>query len=141
MEYSCLKTLANKHRSKISKVRKKYKDGKGSWCIPYETKKGMKHLYFVKYSDCKSKVSNDTIPTVARDLAHYTTTLEKRLKAKRCELCGTTDAKQFEVHHVNKVKNLKGKKKWEIIMIAKRRKTLIVCHECHMAIHHGDKKK
>ncbi|WP_418658245.1 hypothetical protein, partial [Clostridioides difficile] len=26
------------------------------------------------------------------------------------------------------------------IMIAKRRKTIVVCHKCHMAIHHGEKK-
>ncbi|WP_417282084.1 hypothetical protein, partial [Clostridioides difficile] len=25
-------------------------------------------------------------------------------------------------------------------MIAKRRKTIVVCHKCHMAIHHSEKK-
>lgn len=140
MEYSCLKTLANKHRSKISKIRKMYRDKKGSWCIPYETKKGMKYRYFVKYSDCKSKICLDAIPMVTRNLAHYTTTLESRLKAKVCELCGDTESEEYEIHHVNKVKNLKGKLKWEIIMIAKRRKTLVVCHKCHVTIHHGNKK-
>ncbi|WP_330402077.1 group II intron reverse transcriptase/maturase, partial [Clostridioides difficile] len=29
MEYSCLKTLAGKHRSKVSKIRAMYKDGTG----------------------------------------------------------------------------------------------------------------
>ena len=64
------------------------------------------------------------------------TTIDDRLKAKVCELCGKTDGR-LEVHHVNKVKNLKGKEPWEKVMIAKRRKTLVVCYDCHQKIHHG----
>ena len=64
------------------------------------------------------------------------TTIDDRLKARVCELCSRTDVK-LEVHHVNKVKNLKGKEPWEQVMIAKRRKTLAVCHDCHQKIHHG----
>ena len=63
-------------------------------------------------------------------------TIEKRLKACKCELCGTTDSPCFEIHHINKLKNLKGKLPWEVAMIAKRRKTLVVCHNCHVMIHH-----
>lgn len=40
MEYSCLKTLAAKHRCTIPKIKEIFKDGKGKWCIPYETKQG-----------------------------------------------------------------------------------------------------
>ena len=61
-----------------------------------------------------------------------------KLKACRCELCSYEGKdKKYEVHHVNKVKNLKGKEPWEVVMIAKRRKTLVVCHDCHQKIHHG----
>lgn len=141
MEYSCLKTLADKHRSKISKVRGMYKDGTGEWGIPYQTKKGMKRMYFAKYSDCKGKRFTDIIPQQAKNHSHNTTTFESRLKAKKCEVCGCMDSDKYEIHHVNKVKNLKGKTKWEQIMIAKRRKTIVVCHKCHMAIHHGEKKE
>lgn len=63
-------------------------------------------------------------------------TLENRLKAHICELCGATDGKFYEVHHINKLKNLKGKKKWELAMIAKKRKTLIVCRKCHRSVIH-----
>ncbi len=140
MEYSCLKTLADKHRSKISKIRKMFKDGKGQWGIPYETKKGQKRMYFVKYRDCTSKTCNDSIFHAARNNTNHTTTFESRLKAKMCEVCGSTDSDKYVIHHVNKVKNLKGKQKWEKIMIAKRRKTMVVCHKCHMVIHHGEKR-
>lgn len=63
-------------------------------------------------------------------------TLENRLKAKVCELCGTTESDHYEVHHINKLKNLKGKERWEIAMIAKHRKTLVVCRDCHRSIIH-----
>ena len=61
--------------------------------------------------------------------------LEKRLKARICELCGTTESERYEIHHINKLKNLKGKEPWEIAMLAKRRKTLVVCEHCHHLIH------
>ncbi len=67
--------------------------------------------------------------------AHSITTLESRLCAHKCELCGTTEAEHYEVHHVNKLKNLDGKRYWEKVMIAKRRKTLVLCRECHHKIH------
>ena len=140
MEYSCLKTLAGKHRSKVSKIRAMYKDGTGKWAIPYETKTGIKKMYFANYADCKGKKFTDIIPQTAKNYSHDVTTLESRLKAKICEVCGCTDSDRYEIHHVNKVKNLKGKSKWEKVMIAKRRKTIVVCHKCHMAIHHGEKK-
>ena len=140
MEYSCLKTLAGKHRSKVSKIRAMYKDGTGKWAIPYETKTGIKKMYFANYSDCKGKKFTDIIPQTAKNYSHDVTTLESRLKAKLCEVCGCTESDRYEIHHVNKVKTLKGKSEWEKIMIAKRRKTIVVCHKCHMAIHHGEKK-
>ena len=63
------------------------------------------------------------------------TPLEKRLKARICELCGTTESERYEIHHINKLKNLKGKEPWEIAMLAKRRKTIVVCEHCHHLIH------
>lgn len=136
MEYSCLKTLADKHKCTISKVIDSFKDGTGKWGVPYETKQGMKRCYFARYADCKGKNDVTDIMSNAAVMHGYSrTTLEQRLKAKVCELCGATDSDCYEIHHVNKVKNLKGKQKWEEIMIAKRRKTLVVCKKCHIAIH------
>jgi len=56
------------------------------------------------------------------------------LKAEKCEMCGMTGEK-LEFHHVNKVKNLKGRVLWEQMMLAKRRKTLAVCESYHNTIH------
>lgn len=46
------------------------------------------------------------------------------------------------MHHVKKLKDLenngrKDKPEWMKRMIAMRRKTLAVCHECHAKIHSG----
>ncbi|HIE8424783.1 group II intron reverse transcriptase/maturase, partial [Clostridioides difficile] len=100
----------------------------------------IKKMYFANYADCKGKKFTDIVPQTAKNYSHDVTTLESRLKAKICEVCGCTDSDRYEIHHVNKVKNLKGKSEWEKVMIAKRRKTIVVCHKCHMAIHHGEKK-
>lgn len=136
MKYSCLKTLASKHKSSISKVVTMFKDGKGDWGIPYETKAGAKRRYFANYIDCKeAKNPTDIISNAAIVYGQSVTTLEKRLKAKVCELCGTTESDHYEIHHVNKLKNLKGSQPWEIAMLAKRRKTLVVCRKCHHEIH------
>lgn len=112
-------------------------DGTGKWGIPYETKQGNKRRYFANYADCKGKgPATDYISNAAVVYGYAVNTLENRLKAKVCELCGTTESDHYEVHHINKLKNLKGKERWEIAMIAKHRKTLVVCRDCHRSIIH-----
>lgn len=138
MEYSCLKTLAWKHRCKLSKIYDKYRIGAKRWGIPYDTKSGKKMRKLTKFNEVDGKRCEDVIPTIITIIANSRTTIDSRLKACRCELCGYEGKdRKYEIHHVNKVKNLKGKEEWERVMIAKRRKTLTVCHECHMKIHHG----
>jgi len=135
MEYSCLKTLANKHRMSKGQVKEKFRCGK-TWGIPYETKRGKKRMPIVRFTSLNSKRNSKNSDDV--DIAvmpHYgTSELEKRLKASKCELCGTENA-VFEIHHVNKLKNLKGKTEWEKTMISRQRKTLVVCKKCHYEIH------
>lgn len=66
--------------------------------------------------------------------------LAERLLAEKCELCGSTD--NVQVHHIRALKNLQQpgrseKPLWVRVMAARRRKTLVVCHACHRAIHEG----
>lgn len=137
MEYSCLKTLAGKHKSSVAKTIEKYRiRGESKWAVPYTTKAGDKLMSIAKAPDCKRTANDiDTIKNHAVYYANSVTTFEARLKAKTCELCGSTDAACYEIHHVNKVKNLAGKEAWERIMIAKKRKTMVLCLECHKRIH------
>lgn len=135
MEYSCLKTIAGKHKTTARKIISKYSYD-GSWRIPYKTKKGIKYSKFADFMKCKKVTDFDeVIKDYAVMHASTRTTFEDRLSAEVCELCGKINA-PLEIHHVNKVKNLKGKDFWEIMMIAKKRKTIAVCKECHHKIHH-----
>lgn len=134
MEYSCLKTLAGKHKTTSRKILNKYKSD-GKWSIPYKIKSGTKYCKFADYMKCKKSVNFEEV-IVDYAVLHATTrtSLEKRLSSQICELCGKTGV-PLAIHHVNKVKNLKGKNFWEIMMIAKKRKTLAVCKDCHHKIH------
>lgn len=64
-----------------------------------------------------------------------------RLQAGRCELC-EVEGVPVQVHHIRKLADLdrpgrRPKAAWEWIMSARKRKTLVVCEECHQAIHGG----
>ena len=135
MEYSCLKTLARKHQMSISQIIKKYRFGK-TWAIPYETKTGKKQMQIARFTDIKQKQGKkyaDKIDIMAEPRYGFNA-LEARLKANKCELCGAENA-EYEIHHINKLKNLKGKAEWEKVMLARKRKTLVVCKQCHYKIH------
>jgi group II intron reverse transcriptase/maturase len=62
----------------------------------------------------------------------------RRLIASKCELC-TIKSENAVVHHVRKLADLErmGKERpyWAQIMLKRRRKTLIVCPNCHHLIH------
>jgi len=136
MEYSCLKTLARKYKITLPKVRRKFKDGKGKWRITYENKQGVCYCYFADFQSCKENAyCEDTVDTTALRHRRTKTVFEERLAAKICELCGNTESEHYDIHHVHKVKDLKGKDFWEQVMIAKRRKTIVLCEECHKKVH------
>ena len=98
----------------------------------YTKKTGPALRYFANYHDSKVNAKSfkltcqDSICNRFLQFRGSVNSLESRLKAKQCELCGSTTADRYELHHVHKVKDLKGKAEWERCMIAKRRKTLVV---------------
>jgi len=136
MEYSCLKTLAGKHKTSAKKIRTKLQIGDG-WGVKYESKEGTSKIrYFydegfgMKPPDMNAKIDKN----VNTNMYANRTELEKRISAKKCEICGKENV-PFEIHHVHKIKDLKGKESWERLMIARQRKTLVLCIECHNSIH------
>lgn len=140
MEYSCLKTLAGKHQSSVHKTIEKLRNGK-HWGIRYQTKKGESFCYFYNKGFKRDMTVAKGDPNILPNTAMYTLTtteLEKRISAKQCEWCGKENVK-FEIHHVKRLKDLKGKELWEIMMIARNRKTLVLCHDCHRKIAHGSR--
>ena len=53
------------------------------------------------------------------------------------QACLLYTSENIEIHHVKRLKDLKGKEPWKIQMIGRQRKTLAVCIPCHNKIHHG----
>lgn len=84
--------------------------------------------------------SKDTIPLPV--IAGTKSELLTRLLKGECELCKKTA--DLEAHHINKLKHLykrwQGKRQkplWVQFMIARRRKTIVVCASCHQQITSG----
>ena len=63
--------------------------------------------------------------------------LLRRKNANKCEYC-EKEGGYFEIHHVKKLANIKeGRQTWQRLMIARKRKTLVLCVECHHKLHAG----
>ena len=87
-----------------------------------------------------ARKSSGTIRDTIYLIGFHRTELVQRLLADRCELCGSHD--HVEVHHIRALKDLnkpgrREKPEWARTMAARKRKTLICCHTCHLAIHQG----
>lgn len=137
MRYSMLKTFAGKYRTHISKIIQKYRYGK-DFAVEYPKRDGVGRVLFYNKGfrrDTKAESGNPDI--IARTVENYgRNSLMKRLKANKCEWCGKENV-PIEVHHVRKLKDLSGKKKWEIAMIGRKRKTMALCLDCHDKLHAG----
>ena len=147
MGTALLKTLACKHRSSVSKQRAKYQSttvsasGKTVPCLQVVVNRPGKKPLVATWGGI-SLVHKRKAVIEDRPYKVYggRTELIKRLTADTCELCGSR--KNIEVHHIRKLSDLKTKGKaappaWVWIMAARKRKTLVVCRECHTAIHNG----
>ncbi|MFD5854325.1 reverse transcriptase domain-containing protein [Cytobacillus pseudoceanisediminis] len=139
MEYSMYKTFANKYKSSVKKIINKFNIN-GHFGVRYDTAKGKKVSFF--YNDGFKKLNLiskeetiDVIPS-GRNIIYNRTSLIERLLAGQCEWCGKTNL-PLEIHHIKKLKDLKGKKRWEKRMIERNRKTMALCKECHLNLHNG----
>jgi RNA-directed DNA polymerase len=133
---SFLATLAMKHQSAISKENSRLRQGKDI-VIYVKTKEGKPKRYTLftlrDWKPPQPKDDVDKMPITAH-LRFGRSTLEQRLTANICESCGK-EGGYFEVHHVRKIKDLQGKEWWEQVMSYRKRKTMILCNECHVLLH------
>jgi len=129
MQYSLYKTFAQKYRTKVTHILKKYKRN-GHFSVRYRLKNGVaKDLTF--YHDGfkkKNPMSNMYVDKLPNMYPTTTTSLINRLKAEKCEMCGATS--KLMMHHVRKLKDLKGDNPLEKRMIARKRKTIALCDNC-----------
>jgi hypothetical protein len=149
MESSLAKTLAHKFKISIRKVYKKYqteldvngKKYKGlQVTVPREGKKPLVATWG------GTALTWDVTASIEDEIERYhwkRSELEQRLLAQVCEQCGATRmTDKIEVHHIRALKDLEnytGREKplWVQIMAARRRKTLVLCHTCHVDRQHG----
>jgi group II intron reverse transcriptase/maturase len=141
---SLLKTLAAKHGSTVTKMAARYKakietsDGLRTCFEARKHREGKPDLVArfggIPLRQNRRAVIRDPAPAPAPNPRKQ---LIKRLRKRECELCetGTTVA----VHQVTRLKELgkpgPGQPAWAALMAKMRRKTLIVCADCHEHIH------
>lgn len=147
MEASLTKTLARKLRITVSQVYKRFGSILKTSNGPY---KGLQYL--VEREGKQPLVAQWGGISLKRDLGasledapvriypYSRSELEQRLLAQTCELCGSTE--KIQVHHIRALRDLnrpgqKAKPAWMQAMIARNRKTLVLCHDCHMDIEYG----
>lgn len=149
MRTSLLKTLANKHKTTVGAMVRRLKstvqtpEGKTLKCLTVLVQREGKRPLIARFGGIS--LSRQTRVTLYDQLpqrygANQHTELLQRLLAERCEVCGSTE--RIEVHHIRKLKNLdrpgrRVKPLWVKLMVARRRKTLVVCRECHEDIENG----
>src|SRR6266545_1883373 len=136
---SFFKTMAGKYKTSVAKTARKLNRG-GYYAVRVKRRDGEVDEYTlfrpldVDRSEERRKEVNN-LPLIMK----YTgrTELQKRREAQMCEYCGREKG-YFEVHHVRKLADIQnGKEPWEKLMIARRRKTLVVCIQCHHDLHNG----
>jgi group II intron reverse transcriptase/maturase len=137
---SLYKTLAGKHQTSVRKMVRTMKSGK-QYIWRCTGRNGQpKHFAIQRFGDLlKQKAPGGAEVDVQPNtivLRAARTKLIDRLTANACEYCGKHGG-YFEVHHIRKMKDLTGKQAWEKHMIALRRKTIVLCIQCHHLLHAG----
>ena len=136
MKYSMYKTFACKYKTNVHEIKRRYCVG-DLFTVAYETRAGRKTTTF--YRDGFKRKEKATKFDNVSELPQFskyakTNTLKQRVERHSCELCNK-DCRNLEIHQVKKLKDLKGNTEWVLLMRKRRRKTLVVCPECHERIH------
>lgn len=92
-------------------------------------------LWRLKHLDLRSwrRPEVDDV-TVGARLAQSTNDLIDRLKAGECEACGDRSG-PFEMHHLRRLKDLRSEPLTIWKRSSRRRKTIVLCRACHLAVH------
>jgi group II intron reverse transcriptase/maturase len=138
---SFMRTLADKYRSSVSQEARRLKRGPNHYVVTHQKSDGTTKEYDLVSStrqlERKKIAFNEDVDRIPSTW-HYRnkTELGQRMRANECEWCGTRQG-PIEVHHVRRLKDLKGKSVWDHHMLARRRKTLVLCKRCHVELHAG----
>jgi len=145
---SLLKTLANKLRTTVNDVWRRYR---ADHITEHGTRRGLRVVIAREGKDPlvarfgETPLRRQQTAVIQDEKPLWTTRVKRtelvqRLLADTCELCGSRES--VDVHHVRALKDLNPTGRKEVpthvfVMAARKRKTLAVCHFCHTAIHQG----
>ena len=149
LETSLLKTLASKYRVSVTKICSRYKVANAQ-PVTYRVviDRPDKEPLVATFGGIRLERNPEGLGTLDFLPApawfgpgDNRSEVVQRLLANKCELCDTKGG-PVQVHHVRKLADLdqpgrRPKTRWERIMSARKRKTLVVCKPCHDAIHAG----
>lgn len=149
MEHSLMLTLANKHKTWVSRIYQKYgtrcmmTNGKSYKCLQIRIDRVNKAPLTATWggiSLARNKSYRNIVLVDEKDLLFYGRVERlKAILASECAICGSTQ--NIQVHHIRALKDLAKRGRTPTAsqrrMAARRRKTLVVCHQCHVAIHQG----
>ena len=149
MEQSLTKTLAAKHKLSVRKVYQKYQaeldsDGKIykglQVTVPREGKKPLIATWG------GIPLIWDINTSIEDQVKHYAVATVRTRKAAPGPdvrtMRGNSRNRRIEVYHIRALKDLekytgREKPQWVQIMASRKRKTLVLCHTCHMDIQYG----
>ena len=133
-------TLADKRQSTCHRVARSLKREPGRFVISVEGPDQRTKEYELFSSTRQLQREVITYPHLDQQpnvlIYRNKTELGQRWRARQCEWCGRRDG-PVEVHHVRKLGDLSGKAIWERRMIERRRKTMVLCVQCHDELHAG----
>lgn len=138
-QFSFFATMANKYAVNTPKIMRKLKLPNGNGYGVTAKVNGKMTVYSLfRLADHNKPLIADTRVDAEPKTVWYTqstTELVQRLNANKCEYCGKVGG-YMEVHHVRALKDVdKGKAYWKQVMSQMRRKTLVLCKDCHRDLH------
>jgi group II intron reverse transcriptase/maturase len=151
MQVALTRTLASKFNTTAARIYRRYRSTRAVNGYTYKTlqvevptSRGTRCIYWGAIPLGAIKPGAEWVNDIEyseRTRGAYTDFIQ-RLQANQCELCGSEE--NCQVHHIRKLANLKlrwrgrrVKPEWVKRMVALQRKTLVVCHKCHVDIHAG----
>jgi group II intron reverse transcriptase/maturase len=135
---SLLATLARKHDSSVRKEYRRLRDGDSLRVRnPRNGKPASVTVWSLKnLKRSPTKWASIDVRPNTMMFTRARTEVTERLNAKVCEWCGRTDL-PCEVHHVRKLVDHRDSPLWEQVRAARQRKRIVLCMDCHRAVHNG----
>lgn len=146
MRTSLLKTISAKHKISCRQVSDKYDSKRQTLhgprkCLEIRIEREGKKPLVARFGGIPlTPQPHATLIDQSTVYAPSSNELIKRLLADECEVCGSTE--KIEVHHIRKLIDLKRKDgrespAWVRVMATRKRKTLVMCENCHHKLHNG----